>query len=359
MMLPFMKKNLSYLGRKYTLFCLSCIVLLQAPLAFSYDEIKNVELSKFGGFETTFSDIKKVSFLEGQNLIGEVSVKPGENYSVSFPFDVQRIRYHIKNGDLINKGDVVATVDGYGVHHFIDEYNSAQKLLEASENYFQTNREYFENKTIKNSQWIEITKNYFEAKLNFEHIQHQMSFLHIDKNEKVTLISPKAGIITINNLLNNRLEGDHAFDVIDPDAIQVKISLPISSALNISHLKVTSTCLLKVENLEGLADKYHQTLWAYPSKNSDCNLILGQIVKATPIQNFDGYKINKTAIFEFEDVNYIAIKSDKEVMVIPVNLFGSVGSEYYFTANKNIENKKGLVSSVSILQGYLLNLGAE
>ena len=358
-MLFFIKKSLSFLNSQYTLFFISFIALLQAPLAFSYDEIKNIELSKFGGFEITFSDIKKVSFLEGQSVIGEVSVKPGENFSVSFPFDVQRIRYHVKNGDLINKGDTVATVEGYDVHHFIDEYNSAQKLLEVSENHFQTNREYFENKTIKSSQWIEITKNYFEAKLNFEHIQHQMSFLHIDENEKITLISPKAGIIKITSSSYNRLEGDLAFDVIDPNAIQVKISLPILSTLNISHLKITSTCSLKIENLTGLADKYHQTLWGSPSKNSSCNLTLGQSIKATPIQNFEGYKINKKAIFEFEDVDYIAIKSDKEVAIIAVNLFDSMGNEYYFTTNESLENKKGLVSSVSILQGHLLNLGAE
>ncbi|MEH6596793.1 MAG: hypothetical protein V7736_14760 [Colwellia polaris] len=359
MMLLSIKKSLSYLNSQYTLFFISFIALLQAPLAFSYNEIKNIELSKFGGFETKFSEIKKVSFLEGQSVIGEMSVKPGENFSVSFPFDVQRIRYHIKNGDLVNKGDTVATVDGYDVHHFIDEYDSAQKLLEASENHFQTNKKYFENKTIKSSQWVEITKNYFKVKLNFEHIQHQMSFLHIDENEKITLISPRSGIIKLTSSSNNRLKGDLAFDVIDPEAIQVKISLPLVSTLNLSHLQVTSTCLLKINSLEGLADKYHQTLWASPSQNSDCSLILGQIIKVSPIQNFEGYKINKTAIFEFEDVNYIAIKLDKEVSVTPVNLVGSMGSEYYFTTNKSLENKKGLVSSVSILQGHLLNLGAD
>jgi hypothetical protein len=355
----FMKKILNYVNSQYTLFYLFVITLLQASAAFSYDEIQNIELSTFGGFKTTFSDIKKVDFIEGHRIIGEVKVRAGENYSVSFPFDVQRIRYHLRNGSLINKGDTVATVEGYDVHHFIDEYKSAQKLLEASENHFQTNRQYFENKTIKSSQWIEITKNYFEAKLNFEHIQHQMSFLNIDENEKITLISPTKGILKITRFSENRLKGDLAFDVIDPSAIQVKLSLPLFNTSSLSHFTATPSCSLAVSSLESVADKYHQTLWASPSHNSDCNLTLGQVIKVTPVQYFKGYKINKSAIFEFENKNYIAIKSESDVVIIKVNLFGAKDNEYYFTANKNVENKKALISSVSILQGHLLNLGAE
>ncbi len=356
-----MTKISSYFNYQYTLLCLSIIALLQTSVAFSYDKIGNLPLSKLGGFETKFSTIKKVNSVEGQNIIGEVKVRTGENYSVSFPFDVQRIRYHIQNGSLINKGDTVATVEGYDVHHFIDEYKSAQQLLKASENHFQTNKQYFENKTIKSSQWIEITKNYFEAKLNFEHIQHQMSFLNIDENEKITLISPEAGIIKITDLSNNRHEGELAFDVINPNAIQIKILLPILSTTSLSHLKISPKCQLNIESLENIADKYHQILWASPSKGSECNLTLGQVIKLTPIQDFKGYKIKKSAVFEFEDNNYIAIESGDELNIININLFGTKGDEYYFTANIDIdiENRKGLISSVSILQGYLLNLGTE
>ncbi|MGB0938480.1 MAG: hypothetical protein ACPGTQ_13550 [Colwellia sp.] len=354
-----MKKILSYFNSQYTLFCFSVIALLQAPLSYSYDEIENIKLSKLGKFKATYADIRKVDFIEGQSVIGEVKVRTGENYSVSFPFDVQRVRYHVKNGSLINKGDTIATVEGYDVHHFIDEYKSTQKLLEASENHFQTNRQYFENKTIKSSQWIEITKNYFEAKLNFEHIQHQMSFLHIDENEQVTLISPKKGILKITSVSSSRFKGDLAFDIIEPRSIQVQLSLPILNTSSLNHLKVTPKCSLTIESLESVANKYHQTLWASPSINSDCNLTLGQVIKVTPIQDFIGYKIKKSAIFEFEDKNYIAIKSESELAVINVNLFGTKGNEYYFTANTNIEERKGLISSVSILQGHLLNLGDE
>ena len=359
MVLFFMKNILRYFDSQYTFFCLSITALFQTSAAFSYDNIGNIALSKLGGFEASFSTVQKVDFIEGQSVLGEVKVRTGESYSVSFPFDVQRIHYHIKNGTLMKEGDTVATVEGYDAHHFIDEYKSAKILLEASENHFQTNREYFENKTIKSSQWIEITKNYFEAKLNFEHIQHQMSFLHIDENEKIALLSPKDGILKITNFSSKRLKGDLAFDVIDPSSIQVNFQLPILITSSINHFKVTPKCSLVLNSLESVANKYHQALWASPSNNSNCNLTLGQVIKATPIKNFKGFKIKKSAIFEFEDNDYLAIKSKNELAVIAVNIIGSNASDYYFTSNKNIEGKEGLINSVSILQGHLLNLGTE
>ncbi|GAA6206408.1 hypothetical protein [Thalassotalea sp. SU-HH00458] len=359
MMLLFIKKSLNYSTFQYTLFCLLFIVLLQSPHAFSYDNVKKIALSTLGSFETHFNEIKQVSFIEGQNVIGEVSIKPGEMYSVNFPFNVQSVRYLINNGSLINKGDTVATVEGFDVHHFIDEYKSAQTLFITAEKHYKTNKEYFKNNIIKSSQWLAITKNYFDLKLKFEHFQHQMAFLNIDENERVTLISPRAGRVKIPDLSENSLEGEVAFELFDADAIQVKVSLPLLRATQISHIKVSPNCLLKINNIENIADKYYKILWATPRKVSECNFTIGQVLQATLIENFNGFQINKSAVFEFEDINYIAIKLSNEVVLTPINIMGSTGGDYYFTSDENIANQKALISSVSILQGYLLKLGAE
>ena len=354
-----MNRTLSNFTKQYTLFFLIVINLIQTSMAFSYDKVENIPLSKLGKFETTFSEIKNIDFIEGQPVIAEVNIKTGENYSVNFPFNVQQIRYHIKNGELINKGDTIATVEGYDVHHFIDTYKSTQKILEISKNHYQTNQVYFNKKSIQNSQWIEITKNYFDAKLNFEHINHQMDFLHIDEHENVTMISPKKGMIKIPELSGNRLEGDLAFDVIDSSSIQVKITMPKLNISSISHFIINSKCSLSIDNIESISDKYHQKVWAKPDNGSDCNLSLGQVLKITPIHVFNGYKINKSAVFEFEDKDHIAIKSGNEIIVINIDLFGSKDDYYYFTTNRPLENYEALTSSLSILQGYLLKLGTE
>lgn len=364
MVFYFMTNIASHFNRQFILFSLSIIALLQTSMAFSFAPIDNIALSTLGGFDAKFSTIEKVNSIEGQQAIGEVNIKSGENYSINLPFNVQRIHYHVKNGSLIKKGATVASVEGYEVAHFFEEYTLAKKLLAVSENNFQANKKYAENNIIKNAEWVAITKTYFEAKLNFEHLHHQMTFLHQDENGQVTLISPKAGIVKTSMYSSNRHLGMPAFDLIDPSAIQVKISLPTLNISSLSHLQVSANCQLTINSVEDIVSKYHQTLWASPSKGSECKLTLGEIITVTPIQKFNGYSVNKSAIFEFENNNYLAIKSDKDLAIINVNLLGEKYDHYYFTSthplkDKSLEGEKALTSSVSILQGHLLNLGAE
>lgn len=358
MPLLFIKKLTRITKCQYTLFYFLIIVLIKISPVNAANGIRTIKLSSLGSFEASYSDIQKVELMKGQRLIGEVAYMPGDNYSVTFPFDVQRISYLVKNGSEVSKGDTIALVEGYDVHHFIDEYESAKILLEIQEKHFEINKQYSESKTIKSSQWIDITKSYYEAKLNFEHIQHLMSFLNIDENENISLISPKAGIIQIPSVVNNRVFGDLAFDVIDKAAINVKVAVPLLIASNLSHIEVSPTCQLKINSIEKLADKFHQIVWAKPTSKS-CKLVLGQVIKVNPVHSITGFKIAKSAIFEFENNNYVAIKDKEELSLIPINIISTSAGEYIFTTKESIGGKQGLISSVSILQGNLLSLGAE
>jgi hypothetical protein len=358
MTLLFYKKSPKINACQYSLFYFLIIVLIQISTVNAFDDLKVIELSSLGAFEAHFSEVEQVKEMKGQHLIGEVSYMPGENFSVSFPFNVQRINYLMKNGSLVKQGDTVAFVEGYDVHHFIDEYKSSKILLEIQERHFQTNKLYFENKTLRSSQWVEITKSYYEAKLNFEHLQHLMSFLYIDKHEKISLISPKDGIIQVPRLMGNRVFGEIAFDVIDSESIKVKIITPLLLSSNISHFELSPTCALGVNYIEKIADKFHQQLWTEPA-SANCKLTLGQSIKVTPIINIEGFKITKSAVFEFKNQNYIAIKVKETLSLTPVSLIGSSENEYIFTTKENIDTKQALISSVSIVQGNLLGLGEE
>lgn len=343
---------------QYTLFYFLIVVLIQIPTANANQNIKTIKLSTLGGFKANFSEVKTVRSIKAQSLIGEISYMPGENYSVTFPFDVQRANYLVKNGSFVSQGDTIAIVEGYDVHHFIDEYESAKVLLEIQKKHFQTNKQYFENRSIKRSQWIEITKSYYAAKLNFEHFQHLMSFVHIDENEQVSLVSPIAGIIQIPSLVSSKKANDLAFDIINSKAIKVKITMPLLLTNNLSYFQVSPSCQLTINSIEKITNKFHQVLWAEPASTS-CELTLGQIIKVQPVQKIQGYKISKSAIFEFENKNHVAIKLKESLSLIPIKLIGTSEEDYIFTTTENIGGQQGLVSSVSILQGNLLSLGAE
>jgi hypothetical protein len=116
MPLLFIRKSTTSTKFKYVIFYFLIAVLMQLSTVNAADRLKVNELSSLGHFDVSFSEVKKVELLKGQSLIGEIGYMAGENYSVTLPFDVQRITYRVKNGGEVNKGDTIALVEGY------DEY---------------------------------------------------------------------------------------------------------------------------------------------------------------------------------------------------------------------------------------------
>ena len=358
MPLLFIKKSTINNKCKYRLIYFLLVCLIQISVVNAADRIRRIDLSTLGDFDTRFAEVKKIESLKKQSLLGKVSYIAGDNFSVKLPFDAQQIQYQVSNGSKVNKGDTVALVKGFDVHHFIDQYRSTKVLLEIQELHYNTNKKYFEKKVITRSQWIEIAKSYYQAKLAFEHVQHQMSFIHVDENEQISFISPKSGVIKLPTSVGSKMAGELAFDVIDTNALKVKVNTPIQLASTLSHFEVSPLCHLSINSIEKIADKYHQILWAVPS-SKNCHLLIGQTVNVTPIQLLSGYKVAKSAVFEFKDRNYIAIKNNETLLLVPIILVGSNDAEFIFTSKTDIDSKQVLISSISILQGNLLSLGRE
>ncbi|KTF18366.1 hypothetical protein [Pseudoalteromonas sp. H105] len=358
MLLNFTNKVRHFLRDLSRLFLFCCAYSMLCNPVLAMQRLAPVSQASLNGFDVEFASIKKTQFIVGQSLIGDVNFKPLENYTVPFAFDVQQVNYFYANGSLVEKGATIAHVEGSDVHHFLDAYQSAKDMLAITKSHYDINQQHLKNKIIRSTEWVEITKNYFDAKLNLEHMQHQIAFLNIDSNENVTLVSPKKGILKLTNAPGTRVMGDTAFDIIGLNSIRVKIEVPLAFVDTLSHFKLSQNCTLNIESYEGIADKYHQTVWASPSSNK-CKLILGQTLNVTPVNNLAGFKIAKSAVFEFENTNYIALKSGDKLEFQPVELKGTHGQDYVFTANKNLAGQPALISSVSALQGMLLHLGRE
>ncbi|GAA5137444.1 MULTISPECIES: hypothetical protein [Thalassotalea] len=322
------------------------------------ENIPTVSLSSLGDFQTEFTTIEPANFLNGQSLTGKVTFRTGENYSVSLPFGIQKISYLVKNGSTVGRGEKIAKIEGYEVHHFLDEYESVKAIFSASELHYLTNKRHFNDKTLKSSEWLAISQSYFDAKLQLEHFNHQLSFLTVDENENVYFISPENGIVSLKNVENSKSVNDLAFEIINPESVKVEILIPISQQQNLSHFVVSSNCQLVIKNVEMLANKYHSRVWASPATNN-CNFRLGQTLTVSPVYHFAGYKVPSSSIFEFENRDFIAVKIVDKLRFYPLTIASTDQENTYIITNEDISNKEVLASSVSIVQGILLKLGAE
>ena len=317
-----------------------------------------IPISELSGFDTQFATTHATDFIDAQSVMGQVSYKPGVNYTVLFAFDVAQINYLYANGSHVKKGAIVATIQGSDVQHFLDTYQSAKDMLNVAKSHYDINKVHLKNKIIRSSEWVTITQSYYAAKLSFEHLNHQMRYLQIDEQENVSLISPKAGILQFPTQAANRMLGERVFDILDPNSIEVKFTVPISLGKGVSYFRVSDQCQLNIKSVDSIANKYHQTIWASPS-SAQCNLTIGQSIKAVPVKKITGYSVAKSALFEFENTNYIAVKADEHLEFVPVQLIGSRNQDFIFSANIPLNNRQVLISSVSALQGMLLHLGRE
>lgn len=338
----------------------SIAILCLSPLsmAWSFEVPVSIPITDLGGFEKQFSVIDIVPNIEGQNVLAKVTNKPGGQYNVKLPFDISYLQYHVNNGDVISKNDEVATVSGLAIHHFMEEYQAALSILAAAKAHYESNKPFFENRDIINAQWLSMTKSYFEAQLIVEHFRHQLLFIKVNPDHSATVLSPKSGIV--NNISVNEplLTGDSLLNILDTESLRIKALVPASFAEKVVHFRLANQCTLPVTSVEKQRIGFNQVIWAsLPDKT--CSLMLGQVVEATPVQQFNGYKVEKSAVFEFEDANYIAIKNESNLSLVRLTIVGEYDNSYFFESSENITGKQVLITSVSSVQGLLLELGAE
>ena len=78
----------------------------------------------------------------------------------------------------------------------------------------------------------------------------------------------------------------------------------------------------------------------------------------SPIYQQAAFSINKSALFEIDNRDHIAIKKGQQLELVAVELLGSSEGNYLFTSQVNLTEKSVLISSVSAVQGILLELGS-
>jgi len=208
----------------------------------------SLNINELGLYNFSYKNISQVEHVSGSNLLATTSEKVGSNYSVFLPFGVQQIQYLVVNGERVVKDQKIAILTGYDVHHFLDEFEAAKALFENANKQYQSSLRLYKKKALKQSQWIEISKNYFAAQLRFEHLHHYKSFLNIDKNEQISIIAPTAGVVRYSNDSAAKIEEELLFDVIPDDAIRLKVIVPLKNIENLGHIQVygQQQCLLEV-----------------------------------------------------------------------------------------------------------------
>ena len=345
----------TFFNHTYIVFSLCMCLLSQNTNAI---ENTQVAMKDLGDFNVSWKAAAHAEYLSGQVRLGVVNHVPGENYVLKLPFAVQQIQYEVANGEFVNKGDLVATISGIEVEHFIDVAESAEAIYQATRANYKANETNYRERVIQNPGWLALAKNYHQAKLEFAHNQHILGLLSFDDSSAVRLKAPITGYVQINPSYMDAVE-QPLLEILPEASFYVEVNLPANGTGPLSHFTVKNKeCRLTPTIREPMMNAHYQRVWSSFNREK-CSLKPGQTISVIPSYSFSGFKVSHSAVFRLEDRLYVAAKHAEALTVHEVTIHESDHQFHYITSNTNLNNAQLLDASVSVLQGILLGMGGE
>ena len=321
---------------------------------------QSVQLAALGALQLEFERALPVAAYPGQPVAAQVTYRKGEAFNVPSPGRVQQIEYLVQPGATVVQGQPFAVLRGPEMHHFEMSYRSSQALASAAERRFKSNKGLYERKAISESQWLEISEQYYALALEYEHMRHFFELVvdGDDDADALTLAAPLAGRIDYSSADRGVEEGDSIALFVPATAIRLQAALPIALAAEVVSLHAAG-CELAIERVSAMTDGFFVQAWTR-SLPPSCRLMLGQQVLATPMVRVDdAYRVPRSAVFRLERENYVLVRDGESLLAVAVTPLAAEAGDYVLQAADVLRNAEVLVSSVSAVQGILLGLGGE
>ncbi len=336
------------------------VLIALLSLSISSSSVANsIAIDSLGDLKLVFAPVVQSQHVPANKLVAKVAVKNGEAFVMTSPTNIHQIQFLVSNGQRVEKRQPIAILRGPEVHHFITEFRAVKSLYQLSERRMKKNKKLFEKKLIEEEKWLSINKNYFANLLEYEHMLHFYELIsEIDgKTDSITIVSPISGLIKRAEGEFRYSEGDDIATFVPLHKIRLKLQVSTNNVKQLSSVKF-NTCQLKIESISQIAQAAFVSVWTEPVK-PNCEVFLGQTLLATPLYQYDAYKISSKAIFRLDGKDQIFIQIDGQLKSVPVSLITREGEDYHFTSEVDLKSSRALVSSVSAVQGILLGLGGE
>jgi hypothetical protein len=322
-------------------------------------QAESIALQDLGALSTEFTTVEQIESYSGRPLSALVDYRPGEAVSLVTPYRVQQITYLVETGETVDKGQAIAVMSGPEIHHFLTEFEVTQQRLEATKNRYESNRELYAKRAIDEARWIEITEAYYALQLEYEHMRHFRDLLSpaSDSEDRITLNAPAAGILQYRQDSPGIDSSGELAQLIPADTLRMRVSVPITRRQGLASLE-SKNCHLEIDSVSGIASDFFVQAWSKPL-NEQCQLLPGERLMVTPGYRFQGYRVPREAVFQWQNGPTVLLRRDDELVTVPVELLSGDASTYAVACPTDIAGGEVLSSSVSAVQGVLMGLGGE
>ena len=337
----------------------AALALLMSLASVGIATAQTVDLVALGALALEYERPLAVASYPGQTLSGRVGFRNGEAYIVPSPGRVQQIEYLVEPGAAVNKGQPFAVLRGPEMHHVEMSYESSRALAASAEQRFLSNQPLYKRKAISESQWREISENYYASQLEYEHMRHFFELVASDDDPAaLTLTAPLASVIDYDADSSEVAEGDSIALFIPRAAIRLEVALPQGAGADVFAVR-TDSCELDIERVSAMTDGFFIKAWTQTLPPA-CPLMLGQQVLVQPlVRTSNAYRVSQAAVFTLERQTYVWLLRDDTLEAIAVTVLAAEGDAYFVRTEDSLAGQGVLISSVSAVQGVLLGLGEE
>lgn len=335
------------------------IIVLLAVFLVGKSMAEEVSLTSLGALQLSYQRAEPVSSYPGQRIVAEVSYKKGVAFSLLAPGRVQQIDYLVEIGSTVKKGQAFAELRGPEMHHFVLEMESARNMFKIAERRFKSSQLLYAKGAIKESQWAEVSEQYYTAQLRYEHMRHFNNLIIStdEKTDTMIIAAPIDGLVNYTLDHNDISEGDEIAVFVPLSGVRLAAQIANNDRSGLLHFEADS-CLLPVSSIGAVANGFFVTAWSDPL-SAACDLILGQRFLVTPFYQTMAYRVPGSALFQWQSATAIFVNRGEKLQVVEVSLISSSRGDYLVTSNQNLDNAQVLMTSVSAVQGSLLGLGGE
>lgn len=323
------------------------------------DAPQSIPLASLGSLQLEYARAEQQQSYPGQPVPGEVTFRSGTAFSLVAPRRVQQIEYLVELGERVAKGQPVAVMRGPEMHHFLYEVEAGREVLAAAERRYNNNKTLYERKAISESNWLEVSENYYTARLAYEHNRHFYDLvLESDEaRDSIEIAAPVAGLIGYAPGYSGLAAGDDIAVFVPDKAVRLELSLPAATSQDVLHVQAGG-CQLAISSVGRIADGFMVDGWTEPVPR-ECGLLLGQTLLVTPHYATEAVRIPASALFQWQESDYVLVRRGDILVPVQVELVGTAEGAYLVRAESTLEGSDILRSSVSAVQGILLGLGGE
>jgi hypothetical protein len=320
---------------------------------------QEVDLAALGEIELVYEQPDLLQFYPAQQVSAEVGFRHGEAFAVLAPRRIQQVQYLVLPGGPVQAGQAFAVLRGPEIHHFLSEFEVSRKLLEAAEKRFNSNKILYERKSINEGLWLEITEQYYAARLEYQHMRHfnDLVVATDEKADTITLAAPVSGLVDYAPDYSGIRTGESIALFLPEDIVRLRVELPVQLRSDVAFLQMPA-CKLDLDSVSARVNGFFVAAWTEPLRPG-CNLMLGQHLLVTPYIRAEVYQLASSAVFQWQNSTYILMRNGSALVAAEVEVLGAVGADSLVRSGTALQDRDILVSSVSAVQGILLGLGGE